>query len=424
MLTKEFALKLFNGFSIQRWNDMARPVELTEMDKAGLKMMTAYLIGHVEIEAQAENGVELNLDWESIIFAGFFDLLKRIALSDIKSSVHHRIRNQFPEEFQRLNNWVLEQYKETMSALDPELYQRFTDYLLGQDKMGPLETSILTAAHDYATFREFELIKLVNVPSPQLNSIEKELNAEMMNHLHLKGMGMLVTKQRLYELLQRLEQLRFQIRWSHTQRIPRTSVLGHSMLVACFALLLTRQLPDYAKLKNPAQLLYANYFGGLFHDLPESVIRDIVSPVKRATVNLPEIVKQIEDSIVREELYPLMSEYRFKDELMAFTNHEFEDRVVMATTNEPEPPCYTNEDFMQLLQAPPRIGLPIMGSLVGLCDEYAAFLEAYQSIYHGISSNYLKEAANNIRQGLLADGCIGGLNVATMFEGFRSFDVE
>lgn len=424
MLTKEFALKLFNGFSIQRWNDMARPVELTEMDKAGLKMMTAYLIGHVEIEAQAENGVELNLDWESIIFAGFFDLLKRIALSDIKSSVHHRIRNQFPEEFQRLNNWVLEQYKETMSALDPELYQRFTDYLLGQDKMGPLETSILTAAHDYATFREFELIKLVNVPSPQLNSIEKELNAEMMNHLHLKGMGMLVTKQRLYELLQRLEQLRFQIRWSHTQRIPRTSVLGHSMLVACFALLLTRQLPDYAKLKNPAQLLYANYFGGLFHDLPESVIRDIVSPVKRATANLPEIVKQIEDSIVREELYPLMSEYRFKDELMAFTNHEFEDRVVMATTNEPEPPCYTNEDFMQLLQAPPRIGLPIMGSLVGLCDEYAAFLEAYQSIYHGISSNYLKEAANNIRQGLLADGCIGGLNVTTMFEGFRSFDVE
>ena len=424
MLNKEFALKLFNGFSIQRWNDMARPVELTEMDKAGLKMMTAYLIGHVEIEAQAENGVELNLDWESIIFAGFFDLLKRIALSDIKSSVHHRIRNQFPEEFQRLNNWVLEQYKETMSALDPELYQRFTDYLLGQDKMGPLETSILTAAHDYATFREFELIKLVNVPSPQLNSIEKELNAEMMNHLHLKGMGMLVTKQRLYELLQRLEQLRFQIRWSHTQRIPRTSVLGHSMLVACFALLLTRQLPDYAKLKNPAQLLYANYFGGLFHDLPESVIRDIVSPVKRATVNLPEIVKQIEDSIVREELYPLMSEYRFKDELMAFTNHEFEDRVVMATTNEPEPPCYTNEDFMQLLKAPPRIGLPIMGSLVGLCDEYAAFLEAYQSIYHGISSNYLKEAANNIRLGLLADGCIGGLNVATMFEGFRSFDVE
>jgi putative hydrolase of HD superfamily len=424
VLTKEFALKLFNGFSIQRWNDMARPVELTEMDKAGLKMMTAYLIGHVEIEAQAENGVELNLDWESIIFAGFFDLLKRIALSDIKSSVHHRIRNQFPEEFQRLNNWVLEQYKETMSALDPELYQRFTDYLLGQDKMGPLETSILTAAHDYATFREFELIKLVNVPSPQLNSIEKELNAEMMNHLHLKGMGMLVTKQRLYELLQRLEQLRFQIRWSHTQRIPRTSVLGHSMLVACFALLLTRQLPDYAKLKNPAQLLYANYFGGLFHDLPESVIRDIVSPVKRATVNLPEIVKQIEDSIVREELYPLMSEYRFKDELMAFTNHEFEDRVVMATTNEPEPPCYTNEDFMQLLKAPPRIGLPIMGSLVGLCDEYAAFLEAYQSIYHGISSNYLKEAANNIRLGLLADGCIGGLNVATMFEGFRSFDVE
>jgi len=424
VLTKEFALKLFNGFSIQRWNDMARPVELTEMDKAGLKMMTAYLIGHVEIEAQAALGNELTLDWESIIFSGFFDLLKRIALSDIKSSVHHRIRNQYPEEFQRLNLWILEQYRETMNALDPELYLKFTEYLLGEDKMGPLENSILTAAHDYATFREFELIKLVNVPSPQLNSIEKELNAEMMKHLHLKGMGMLVTKQRLYELLLRLEQLRFQIRWSHTQRIPRTSVMGHSMLVASLALILTRQLPDYAKIKKPAELLYANFFGGLFHDLPESVIRDIVSPVKRATANLPEIVKQIEDSIVREELYPLMSEYLFKDELMAFTNHEFEDRVVMTESDDPEPPCYTNEDFLNLLQNPPALGLPIMGNLVGLCDEYAAFLEAYQSIYHGISSNYLKDAANNIRSGLLEDGRVGGLNVAKMFEGFRSFEVE
>ena len=424
MLTKEFALKLFNGFSIQRWNDMARPVELTEMDKAGLKMMTAYLIGHVEMEAQAELGNELSLDWESIIFAGFFDLLKRIALSDIKSSVHHRIRNQYPEEFQRLNLWILEQYRETMNALDPELYLKFTDYLMGEDKMGPLENSILTAAHDYATFREFELIKLVNVPSPQLNSIEKELNAEMMNHLHLKGMGMLVTKQRLYELLLRLEQLRFQIRWSHTQRIPRTSVMGHSMLVASFALILTRQLPGYSKFKNPTQLLYANFFGGLFHDLPESVIRDIVSPVKRATANLPEIVKQIEDSIVREELYPLMSEYKFKDELMAFTNHEFEDRLVMTESDDPEPPCYTNEDFLSLLQNPPSVGLPIMGNLVGLCDEYAAFLEAYQSIYHGISSNYLKDAANKIRLGLLDDGRVCNLDVAKMFEGFRSFDVE
>lgn len=422
MLTKDFALKLFNGFSIQRWNDMARPVELTEMDKAGLKMMTAYLIGHVEIEAQAQSGRELHLDWESIIFAGFFDLLKRIALSDIKSSVHHRIRNQYPEEFERLNLWILDQYKATMQELDPELYLRFSDYLLGHSQMGPLETSILSAAHDYATFREFELIKLVNVPSPQLSSIEKELNAEMQNHLHLKGMGMLVTKQRLYELLLRLEQLRFQIRWSHTQRIPRTSVLGHSMLVASFALLLTRQLPEYSLIQNPKQLLYANFFGALFHDLPESVIRDIVSPVKRATANLPEIVKQIEDSIVREELFPLMSEYRFKDELMAFTNHEFEDRVICVDHSDAEPSCYTNEDFLALLKQPPNQGMPIMGNLVGLCDEYAAFLEAYQSIYHGISSSYLKDAANKIRFGILRDGSVGGLIVEPLFEGFKILD--
>lgn len=424
MLTKNFALKLFNGFSIQRWNDMARSVELTEMDNSSLKMMTAYLIGHVEIEAQKQNGVTLEVDWQEIIYASFFDLLKKIALSDIKSSVHHRIRNQYPEEFRKLNYWVLDQYKDILGELDQELMLRFAAYLTDEHPLRPLEDSILSAAHDYATYREFELIKLVNVSSPQLYSIEKQLNAEMQSHLQLKGMQMLVTRQKLYELLLRLEQLRFQVRWSHTERIPRTSVLGHSMLVACFTMLLTRQLPDFQKYQQPGRIIYSNFFAGLFHDLPESVIRDIVSPVKRATISLPEIVKEIEDSIVREELYPLMGDYKFKDELIAYTSQEFQDRLIFGDTPNTQPDLLTSVQFQKLLLQPPATGLPVMGSLVGLCDEYAAYLEAYQSIYHGISSTYLRDAATHIRQNLFAGPEIGGLPVWKLFEGFKAFDLE
>ena len=48
MLTKTLALKIFEGFSIERWNDLVRPFELIEMDKAAEKMMVAYIIAKYE----------------------------------------------------------------------------------------------------------------------------------------------------------------------------------------------------------------------------------------------------------------------------------------------------------------------------------------------------------------------------------------
>ena len=34
MLTKSLVLKIFEGFSIERWNDLVRPFDMIEMDKA------------------------------------------------------------------------------------------------------------------------------------------------------------------------------------------------------------------------------------------------------------------------------------------------------------------------------------------------------------------------------------------------------
>ena len=44
-MEKDLVLKIFEGFSIQRWNDLIRPFDLVEMDKAGEKMVLAYIIG-------------------------------------------------------------------------------------------------------------------------------------------------------------------------------------------------------------------------------------------------------------------------------------------------------------------------------------------------------------------------------------------
>ena len=85
----------------------------------------------------------------------------------------------------------------------------------------------------------------------------------------MTGLKSLILKQELFDFVTKIEQLRYQVRWGQSPRIPKTSVLGHSMLVASLSLLLTREF-------NPTdKRIYNNFFAGLFHDLPEAVTRAI-----------------------------------------------------------------------------------------------------------------------------------------------------
>ena len=102
-MEKNLVLKIFEGFSIQRWNDLVRPFDLVEMDKAAEKMVIAYIIG--KFEENKGNKV----DWNWMIYASLFDLLKKIALCDIKAPVQQKLKKEFPLEYMRLNEWVLNQ---------------------------------------------------------------------------------------------------------------------------------------------------------------------------------------------------------------------------------------------------------------------------------------------------------------------------
>ena len=80
-MNKQLAHKIFEGFSIQRWNDLIRPFDLVEMDKAGEKMVLAYIIGKYEEHRKKY------VDWKWMIYASLFDLLRKISLCDIKAPV-------------------------------------------------------------------------------------------------------------------------------------------------------------------------------------------------------------------------------------------------------------------------------------------------------------------------------------------------
>lgn len=402
MLTQKFALKIFEGFSIQRWTDLIRPFDIVEMDKAGEKMVLAYIIGKCE----EQKGVFV--DWTWMIYASLFDILKKIALCDIKAPIQQILKKDYASEYLRLNEWILNQYKPLID--DNALFSQFTIYE-GQragtfdipEKSRAAER-ILSAANKFATMRELQMLSIVNEPE-RLEKINKELLADLQGYLDLTGLQLLMTRQKSYDFIMKIEQLRFQTRWNQTPRVPKTSVLGHCFFVAVITLLLCRQSGQ----KMCEKRLINNYFSALFHDLPEAVTRDIISPVKQATDELPSIVKRIEDEIVNKELVPLMEPY-FSDELMYFTSDEFSNRIKDKKGNaevvswEDLNGKYNQDDFS-----------PVDGRTVRIADHLSALLEADSSIKHGITSNHLEYGRNSMISHYKPGETINGIDVGKLF---------
>lgn len=404
MFSQKFALKLFEGFSIQRWTDLVRPFDLVEMDKAGEKMVLAYIIGKYE-----ENNGHY-IDWNWMIHASLFDLLTKISLCDIKAPVLDKLRKDYTQEYLHLNEWVLRNYRPLIT--DKDLYSKFTIYIgqkAGQiaiPEKSKLAARIFSAANKFATLRELQMLQVVN-ERERLEQINNELQEQIQGYLDLTGMQKLVTRQRSYDLLLKIEQLRFQIRWNQTPRVPKTSVLGHCYFVAILTLLLCRE----SGVMMCEKRIINNFFTGLFHDLPEAVTRDIISPVKQATDELPNIVKKIEDEIVNRELVPLMEKF-FADELIYFTSDEFINRIkdkdgnIQEVSWEDLNKKYNSEDYS-----------PVDGRTVRIADHISALMEADISIKHGITSSHLEFGRKNMLENYPIGKVINGIDTGWLFNG-------
>ena len=401
-MDKKFAHKIFEGFSIQRWNDLIRPFDMVEMDKAAEKMVLAYIIGKFE-----ENKGK-KIDWIWIIYASLFDLLKKSALCDIKAPIQQMLKKEYPEEYLRLNEWVLNQYRSLIQ--DENLFSKFTIYIGQNAGSFPIPEELKTtirvyrAAHKYSSRRELEIISVVN-EKERLGSIEKDLQAEIQPYLDLEGLQKLITHQKAFDFLLKIEQLRFQTRWNQTPRVPQTSVLGHCFFVAIMTLLLGRE----SNPKMCERRVINNFFSALFHDLPEAVTRDIISPVKQATDDLPNIVKKIENEIVNKELVPLMEDF-FVNEIIDFTSDEFSNRIkdsdgkVVNVSWEDLNEKYNEEKYF-----------PIDGRLVRIADHLSALMEADISIKHGITSIHLQNGRDGLLNSYEQNEIINGIDVYSLF---------
>ncbi len=381
MIPRSLVERMFSAESIERWNDHPRPLHFTEMAKQAHKFMLAWLI------ARGEEEHGKRVDWLTLVEGALCEFLHRVVLTDIKPPVFHRMMAQHG---QRINAWVARELEGDLAPLARDFYGRFQTYFHHRPEapQASQEQDILRAAHYLATRWEFGLIRAWGAPLYGIDETGREIDAEIERHRHLHAVDRLLMASAkgdrfgLPAFIDLVGQLRFQKRWTQTPRIPETSVLGHLFFVAALTYFVLGETA------LPRNVVVGTVLAGLFHDLPEVLTRDIISPIKGAVEGLDDFLKRYEQDVMEEKIYRRMElPAGCVNDLRIFTQNEFQDRM-------------RRDDGSVVPYVPENSEghWPVLGSVVEACDKFAAFVEASLSIRYGVSTAQLQTAKQRLAE--------------------------
>ena len=420
-IRKSLLQLMFSGSYMRRWNDKLRPVELYEIDKQAHKMIVAWMLTLLNsggYSAQDQRKLQ-----QEVIERGLFDYLYRLVTTDIKPPVFYRICEN-EKDYKELTEWVLKELRPVLGAPDEGFWERLSAYHRNRDRTS-LPDRILTAAHLYASGWEYNIIKPFNTFDEENQSIAESFTERLNALTDLCGVNELIQGHAFFSdsptalgrLAKLCGQLRFQIRWADTPRVPETSVLGHMFLVAGYAYFFSLSLGAC-----PARRIN-NFFAGLFHDLPELLTRDIITPVKRSVNQLPSLLRAYELQELERRVFgplsagghdPLAERLRYYLGLVGEgVTSEFDETIRDSSGQVRRLGSFDalhadgNEDCLD----------PKDGALLKVCDNLAAFIEAHTSVRTGISSPNLHEAIARIR-GDFRHRSLGPLSLGTIIADF------
>ena len=394
MIRKSLISLIYETASIQRWNDHIRPsFGFTELDKQAHKMFYAYVLSKCEGEG--------NYDENLLIDGGIYEFLHREILTDIKPPIYHSLMK---EKGEKINEWVLNQIKPRVECLNGDFFEKMCEYFKNPE-YAKKEKQILKAAHYYATDWEFKVIYPLNSHTYGIEQVKNEVTKGLSACNTFGGFEKFAANPDLQELLSIIGKLRYQQRWSRAVRIPETYVMGHMLVVAILTYLCGVEIGVSKK------RAVNNFYGALFHDLPEVLTRDIVSPVKASVEGLDSLIKEIEDEQMQKVIFPLVPD-SWKDEISYFTQDEFDSKIVIdnkiiKTTSDDINEKYNDDKFN-----------PVDGQIIRGCDHLSAYLEAYLSLKYGVQSESIQSGYHNLFNSY-ENRTIGGIDFGLLFDYFR-----
>lgn len=377
MINPKIIEYIFSSASIQRWNDYPRMVDLVELDKQAHKFIIAYFIAKLEDD----------INFTHLIEAGIFEFLRRVVVTDIRPDVFRKALQQKSKE---INTWVVGKLKSSIENIDNgNFLQKFEEFL-NDPNMYKKERFILKAASYLSTKWEFSIVYQTSQFLSDIEEVKKAVDAEIEDYYELIGVRKIALNKKLAKIVDLSGRLRFQKRWAQTPRIPETSVLGHMLTVALFSYFYSLEV------KACDKRLQNNFFTALFHDLPEALTRDIISPVKYSVDELSEIIAEYEVAKIEDDILPnipinIQEEFSYILGISKGIKEEFANKVkIDGNITEVDDINKYNLDKYEAID----------GLALKQCDKLSAFVEASLSISHGIKSKELISGKKEILKGL------------------------
>jgi putative hydrolase of HD superfamily len=368
---------IFSSASIQRWNDYPRMVELVELDKQAHKFIIAYFIAKLEKD----------INFTHLIEAGIFEFLRRVVVTDIRPDV---FRKALQKKSKEINSWVISKLSSSIKDIDNGTFLQKFEEFLNNPEMYKKERFILKAASYLATKWEFSIVYQTSQFLNDIEDVKKSVDEELEDYYELIGVRKIALNKKLGKIVDLSGRLRFQKRWAQTPRIPETSVLGHMLTVAIFGYFFSLEV------KACDKRLQNNFFTALFHDLPEALTRDIITPVKYCVDELSDIIAEYEIEKIEDDILPnipetLHEEFSYILGLYDGIKEEFTNKI-------------KHNGKIEVVEDISKYNIDKYEAIDGLalkqCDKLSAFVEASLSISHGIKSKELISGKKEILKSL------------------------
>jgi len=290
MIWNILKLMFSKWLSIKRWNNFPRVEDITPLDNA-------WFVIHISLfMASLEEGKWVKIDKEYIIKKIIFELFKALVLSDINSGTRDYILKTNPVIMQKLEGRVLD-YLLKMDG--PEFLKKDIETIL-LDKSDRIENRIIQSAKKFAGHQECVINARVflyayDVALSEINSYFDK------NKDKLYSLKQLLKSDNYKNYLSHIRRLSHAMRWSWRQRKYPVSVMSHLVIVTFISYLL-------ANLENKDYDIFNIMIKSVYHDIPEAITWDIITPIKNSVPGFRETLEKVEEKMMDDYFFVYVSE--------------------------------------------------------------------------------------------------------------------
>lgn len=294
---------VIRGLTVTRWSNFPRIERPNSLDHISFSLHVTYLLVDM-----LEASTNVKYDRINIFKRALFSLLFTSAYSDINSDVKSRLKQSHPQIYaglcQKMHTGVLSW------NLGPVLSKEFKDFVsvLESNTAIDKEQTALSYGKYVSAYYEAEFNSRIypEVYAGPLQKIKEKLNAPRFSEFR-KHIDVTQSSGSIQFLLS-IRRLQSALRWNRLKRAYPISVMAHLFIVSVISFILFR-----SEKRSDAEVTEA-ILRSLYHDVPETITGDIITPTKKATPGLEEIIGHIEEELVEEHLLHHIRGQVFEDD--------------------------------------------------------------------------------------------------------------